>query len=173
MKKSYKIALVFIILVVVGIVAYHFISTYGPGSERAQIKKRVEYVLESYGAINHNKGTWSSYSPDGSDLNFGGSCRDLCVSLRNEKYDNEEDARYALLAGVIFDIDDVEKKDDYYIVTVKLTCRDKTESVAYFIFEKKLGEWVLDVRCVEQAVYAGNGIGGSGSTLMDIMSILS
>ena len=46
MKKSYKIALVFIILAVVGIIAYYFISTYGPGSERAQIKKRVEYVLE-------------------------------------------------------------------------------------------------------------------------------
>lgn len=173
MKKSYKIALVFIILAVVGIIAYYFISTYGPGSERAQIKKRVEYVLESYGAINHNKGTWSTYSPDGSDLKIGGSFRSLCASLKNETYDNEDDARYALLAGVIFDIDKVEKEEEYYIVTVDLTCRDKQNTVCYFIFERKSGEWVLNRQCVEQAVYAGNGIGGTGSTLLDIMQILS
>jgi tRNA-binding EMAP/Myf-like protein len=78
-----------------------------------------------------------------------------------------------LLAGVIFDIDKVEKEEEYYIVTVDLTCRDKQNTVCYFIFERKSGEWVLNRQCVEQAVYAGNGIGGTGSTLLDIMQILS
>ena len=37
-----------------------------------------------------------------------------------------------------------------------------------------VGIEILDQRqCVEQAVYAGNGIGGTRSTLMDIVKMLS
>ncbi|MBR3032972.1 MAG: hypothetical protein IKH92_08135 [Clostridiales bacterium] len=172
MKKKYIVALVFIVLAVIGMIAYYCISTYGPGSERAQMKKRVEYVLESYGAINHNKSTWSNYSPDGSDLKLGSSCRTLCSSLRNETYESEDDARAALLTGVVFDIDDVEKNDGNYVVTVKLTRKDKTDGVCYFIFERTGGGWELKSQCLEQAIYVGNGIGGTGSTLMDLLSML-
>lgn len=173
MKKKYIAAIICIILAVIGMIVYYCLSTYGPGSERAQIKKRVEYILESYGAVNHNRGTWSNYSPDGSDLKMGVSCSSLCSSLRNETYNNEDDARSALLVGVIFDIDDVERKDDKYIVTVNLTRKDKTDGVCYFIFSRESGEWKLNSQCVEQAIYVGNGLGGSGSTLLDIMDILS
>ncbi|MBP5416220.1 MAG: hypothetical protein J6Y58_01725 [Clostridiales bacterium] len=172
MKKRYIVAIVCILLAVAGMITYYCISTYGPGSDRAQIKKRVEFILESYGAINHNKGTWSSYSPDGSDLKMGASCKDLCLSLRNETYDNEDDARKALLVGVIFDIDEVEKREDKYVVTVKLTRKDKTDGFCYFVYYRQSAEWKLNSQCVEQAVYVGNGLGGSGSTLLDIMDIL-
>ena len=79
MKKSYIIALIFIGILVIGMIAYYFISTYGPGSERAQMKKRVEYVLESYGAINHDDGTWSTYSNNPADLQANVSAKSMAV----------------------------------------------------------------------------------------------
>ena len=174
MKKSYIIASsIFLGLAVIGMIAYYCISTYGPGSDRAQMKKRVEYVLESYGAINHNSGTWSTYKPNEGDLRANVSSKSLCSMIKRETYETEAEARKAILLGVIFDIEEVKRYDDKYVVTVNLTRTDKTDGICYFIFERKTGEWVLDGRCIELAAYVGNGMGGSGSTLLDLQQILA
>ena len=109
MKKSYIIALIFIGVVLIGMVAFYFLNKYGPGSDNAQVKKRVEYILESYGAINHNSSTWSNYKPLETDLDIGTDCISLCYTLRKERYDTEELARQSILQGVVFDIEKVEK----------------------------------------------------------------
>ena len=78
MKKSYIVALIFIGLCVIGMIVYHVVSTYGPGSENAQMKKRVEYALEAYGALNDGSSTWSTYTPTEADLACHVSCKNLC-----------------------------------------------------------------------------------------------
>lgn len=173
MKKSYIIALIFIGIIVIGMIAYYFISTYGPGSEHAQIKKRVEYVLESYGAINNNKGTWSTYSDNPADLQANVSCKSLAIMFDKGTFEEEEEARSYLLMGVIFDIEKVEKIDGKYAVTVELTRADKSDGICYFVFEKKTGEWVLDPSCIELAVYVGNGVAGTGSMLLDLKDLIA
>lgn len=174
MKKSYIIALIFIGILVIGMIAYYFISTYGPGSERAQMKKRVEYVLESYGAINHDDGTWSTYSNNPADLQANVSAKSMAVMFKKGSYEDEKEARESLLVGVIFDIDKVEKKDGKYVVTVELTLPDKRVDTCYFLFEKKLGDWEMDPRCIELAVYVGNGYGQKEvNSLMDILDLVT
>ena len=169
MKKSYIIAIIVIAVVVLGMLGYGWFTSYGPGSTRAQLKKRVEYCLESCGAINHNGSTWSTYKCDESDLDLGMSAIDLCQSLGKGNFEDEELAREALMMGVIFDIDEIDTKDDYYIVTVDLTLADGTNSKCYFVFEKKFGSWDLDKSCLYSAVYAGNGYGGYGGSFLDMV----
>lgn len=174
MKKSNLIALIIIIVALVSIIGVYYVTTYGPLSERAQIKKRVEYVMESYGAENDGKSTWSTYSPDGSDLKTDLSYTALCVQFERGEYDTEEEAHANLLTGVVFDIDSVEKKDGLYVVTVNLDLPNETaDRVCYFVFEKVSGDWVLDKQCIEQAIYAGNGIGGSTGVITDIFDQLA
>lgn len=173
MKKSYIIALIFIGVVLIGMVAFYFLNKYGPGSDNAQVKKRVEYILESYGAINHNSSTWSNYKPLETDLDIGTDCISLCYTLRKERYETEELARQSILQGVVFDIEKVEKKDQYMIVTVELTCVDKTKGTCYFVFERTNGIWQLDPGYVREALYVGNGIGGTGTIVGDILDYLA
>ena len=171
MKKSYIIALICIVVVVVGIIVYHLISTYGPGSENAQMKKRVEYLLESYGAKNDKSGTWSSYDPKEEDLDIGTPATHLCSVLERGKYETEEEAREHLLAGVYFKIEKVEKENGYYMVEVTMIRLDQSRGTCYILFEydKLKGEWVLLPESAEQAMYVGNGIGGSGDIASDIL----
>ena len=169
MKKSYIAALIFIGVTLIAIIAYYFISTYGPGSENAQMKKRVEYILESYGAINSKDGTWSNYKPLETDLVGDTSAKGLASMVKRPRYDTEKETREGLLLGDTFKIEEVEKKDDYYVVTVTLKRVDGTNGTTYFIFEKIKGEWVLDPSCIDTAVYVGNGIGGSGDIIGDIL----
>lgn len=173
MKKSYIVALIFIGVVLVGMIAYYFINKYGPGSDNAQVKKRVEYILESYGAKNHNSSTWSNFKPLETDLDAGYDAIYLCKTLRKETYDDEEIARKSILQGVVFDIEKVEKKDLNIIVTVEMTCVDKSTGTCCFVFERANGMWQLDPGYVMQALYVGNGIGGSGSIVGDILDYIS
>ncbi|MBO4687347.1 MAG: hypothetical protein J5636_02430 [Clostridiales bacterium] len=171
MKKSYIVALICIGVVVIGMIAFYFISTYGPGSENAEIKKRVEYLLESYGARNDKSGTWSSYEPKEEDLDIGDSAIYLCKTLKRGKYETEEEARANLLAGVYFKIDKVEKEGKTYVVTVTMTRLDQSWGTAYIIFDydQLKGEYVLMKESGVQAMYVGNGIGGSGDIAGDIL----
>lgn len=171
MKKSYIIALICIAVVVIGIIVYHVVSTYGPGSENAQIKKRVEYLLESYGARNDKGDTWSTYDPKEEDLDIGESAIYLCKTLKRGKYDTEEEAREHLLAGCYFKIEKVEKEDKTYLVTLRITRLDQSYGTAYIIFDydQLKGEWVLMPESAVQAMYVGNGIGGSGDIVGDIL----
>ena len=171
MKKSYIIALIFIGVTLIGFIAYYFISTYGPGSENAQMKKRVEYVLEAYGAINSKDGTWSTYDPGEDDLQSGSSAKSLASAVKRPRYDTEKETREGLLLGVLFTIEKVEKEEDYYLVTVTMKRMDGTNGTTYFIFEKVKGEWILNPECIDSAVLVGNGIGGSGDIIGDILDI--
>ena len=174
MKKSYIIALICIVVVVIGIIVYHLVSTYGPGSENAQIKKRVEYLLESYGARNDKSGTWSTYDPKEEDLDIGESAIYLCKSLKRGKYETEE-ARENLLAGVYFKIDKVEKEENTYLVTITMTRLDQSKGTAYIIFDydQLKGEWILMHESAVQAMYVGNGIGGSGDIVGEILDYVT
>ena len=171
MKKSYIITLIVIGVVIVGIIIFHLISTYGPGSENAQMKKRVEYVLESYGAKNDKSGTWSTYKPKETDLDIGASAISLCSAFNRGRFDTEEEARTHLLAGVYYKIDEVKKEGHTFVVSVVMIRLDQTRGTCYFIFEydKLKGEWVLDPETAELAMYVGNGIGGSGDLAGDIL----
>ena len=169
MKKSYIIALIIIGVIVLGVLGYGWFTSYGPGSDKAQVKKRVEYCLESCGAINHNGSTWSTYKPDESDLEIGLSPISLCNFLGKEKFEDEELARQALLMGVIFDIDDVTRRDDTYIVTVELKRLDGSTGKTYFVFNKNFGSWDLNPSCLENAIYVGNGYGGDSGNLVDMV----
>ena len=173
MKKSYIVALIFIGVVLIGMVAFYFINKYGPGSDTAQVKKRVEYILESYGAVNHNGSTWSNYKPLETDLDCGVDPISLCYTLRKERYETEDLARKSILQGVVFDIDSVKEKDGYMIVTVDMTCVDKSKGTCYFVFERSAGMWKLDTTYVLQALYIGNGIGGTGTLVGDILDYIA
>ncbi len=169
MKKSYIIATIIIGVVVLGMLGYGWYTSYGPGSVKAQLKKRVECCLESCGAINHNRSTWSTYKPDESDLELGPSAISLCKYLDKGTFEDEELARQALLMGVIFDIDDVKRNDDLYIVTVELTRADGSVGICYFVFEKNFGSWDLNELSLENAVYIGNGYGSDASGFIDLV----
>lgn len=169
MKKSYIVAIIIIGVIVLGILGYGWFTSYGPGSDRAQVKKRVECCLESCGAINHNRSTWSTYKPDETDLELGLSAISLCSYLDKGNFEDEELAREALLMGVIFDIDDVTRNDDTYVVTVELKRVDGSVGKCYFVFEKNFGSWDLYESCLENAVYVGNGYGGDSGNLVDMV----
>ncbi|MBQ5967249.1 MAG: hypothetical protein IJL60_05675 [Clostridiales bacterium] len=169
MKKSYIVAIIILGVIVLGMLGYGWYTSYGPGSDKAQVKKRVEYCLESCGGINHNRSTWSTYKPEETDLELGTSAINLCSYLDKGDFEDEELARQALLMGVIFDIDEVNRRDDTYIVTVELKRVDGTTGKCYFIFDKKFGSWDLNKSCLENAVYVGNGYGGDSGDLMNLV----
>ena len=169
MKKSYIVAIIILGVIVLGILGYGWFTSFGPGSDKAQVKKRVEYCLESCGGINHNGSTWSTYKPDETDLKLQSSAINLCKRFDKGTFEDEELARQALLMGVIFDIDDVTRKDDVYVVTVELKRLDGTIGKTYFIFEKNFGSWDLNESCLENAVYVGNGYGGESGNIVDLV----
>lgn len=167
MKKSYIVASILIVLVVIGMIAFAIYNKYGPNSDQAILKGRVEYMLESCGALNAKEDTWSNYKPNDMDLNTIDPMY-LAAYLGKTGYTNAQEARETLLQGVFFEITEVKNRDGKYTIMVEFTRPDQSKTKAFFVFVKEAGGWAMDsTSYLETAIYVGNGIGGNGNFRQD------
>ena len=172
MKKSYIIASIAIAVVFIGILGYYLFDKYGPGSDKAMMKGRIEYMLESCGCINKGKDTWSNYKGDPKHIAISNP-RELAEYLHNEKFNSDEDARKSLMLGSYFKIKDTTHKDDYYVFTVEIIRSDGSTADALFVFEKQGSSWVMDNRSLENAVYIANGQPGDVTSIGGILDLVT
>ena len=173
MKKSQFIALVSIIIALVVFLGIYLFTTTGPSSDNAMIKGCTEYILDQFGAVNSKSRTWSNYQGKESDLTFkDNSAIDLCNYLGKGTFNDEVEARKALLKGCTYSISKCEFYNDSAVVNVTIDSSEHGKATATVRFVKNSGTWDVDHDSVFQAVLAGNGIGGSGNVITDIFNSL-
>ncbi len=172
MKKSYIIASIAIAVVFVAILGVYLFDKYGPGSDKAMLKGRIEYMLESCGCINKGKDTWSNYKGNPNHITISNP-RLMAESLHNEKFDSDDAARASLMLGTYFKIKDTTHKDNYYVFTVEIIRKDGSTGNALFVFEKQGGSWVMDDYCLENAVYIANGRAGDVTSIGGILDLVT
>ena len=172
MKKSYIIASIAIAVVFIGILGFYLFDKHGPGSDKAMLKGRIEYMLESCGCINKGKDTWSNYKGNPNHIAISNP-QLMAERLHDEKFDSDEAALASLMLGSYYKIKDTNHDDNVYVITVEIIRKDGSTGNVLFVFQKQGGSWVMENDCLERAVYIANGQPGDVTSIGGILDLVT